>query len=272
MKFAAILSSTVLASAALAAPLSEQRRARNTARLQARAAQRHSNFPLTEGTNQLLAVDENPQRQFSTNWAGAVLIGSGYTSVAGTFTVPQPAYPAGAPQHGEYCASAWVGIDGDTCRSAILQTGIDFCVDSNGPNFSAWYEWFPDFSYDFSNIEFSVGDNVRVSINAFDTSSGNATVENLTTGKTVSHTFPNQGYDAQLCETNAEWIVEDFSRGFVLVPFVDFDTVTFTDISAIDNGVKVGAAGSTIFDIRQNNVTFTSSTVTNDEITVKYIA
>ena len=27
-------------------------------------------------------------------------------------------------------ATAWVGIDGDTCTGAILQTGVDFTVES----------------------------------------------------------------------------------------------------------------------------------------------
>lgn len=51
--------------------------------------------------------------EYSSNWAGAVLIGTGFTSVTGTFTVPTPT-TAGS-------GSAWVGIDGDTCGTAILQ-------------------------------------------------------------------------------------------------------------------------------------------------------
>ena len=31
-----------------------------------------------------------------------------------------------------HAASAWVGIDGDTCANAILQTGIDFTVTEDG--------------------------------------------------------------------------------------------------------------------------------------------
>ena len=41
--------------------------------------------------------------------------------MTGTFTVPTPSGPNGA-------ASAWVGIDGDTCTNAILQTGVDFTL------------------------------------------------------------------------------------------------------------------------------------------------
>lgn len=56
--------------------------------------------------------------EYSSNWAGAILIGTGYTSVTGTFTVPTPSSSGSG--------SAWVGIDGDTCSTAILQTGIDW--------------------------------------------------------------------------------------------------------------------------------------------------
>ena len=53
-----------------------------------------------------------------------------YTQVTATFTVPTPQLPSG--ETGMHAASAWVGIDGDTCGSAILQTGLDFTVDEDG--------------------------------------------------------------------------------------------------------------------------------------------
>jgi hypothetical protein len=45
-----------------------------------------------------------------------------YKSVTATFTVPKASGSSGAS------ASAWVGIDGDSCGNAILQTGLDFNV------------------------------------------------------------------------------------------------------------------------------------------------
>lgn len=48
-----------------------------------------------------------------------------------SFVIPAPAIPQGASP-GTYAASAWVGIDGDTCGNAILQTGLDFTVDARG--------------------------------------------------------------------------------------------------------------------------------------------
>ena len=79
MKFSSsILSSLVLASSALAAP--------GTALRRSRAADKSN--PINRiNKPELTNVTEV---SYSSNWAGAVLIGTGYTSVTGTFTVPSP--------------------------------------------------------------------------------------------------------------------------------------------------------------------------------------
>jgi hypothetical protein len=51
-----------------------------------------------------------------------------FKSVTGTFTVPTPTVRKGASPAPAYTATAWVGIDGDTCGSAILQAGVGFVV------------------------------------------------------------------------------------------------------------------------------------------------
>ncbi|KIY47126.1 concanavalin A-like lectin/glucanase [Fistulina hepatica ATCC 64428] len=109
------------ATAALAAP-----RGRNLAqRVAGRQAGTRQSLPMQQ--------DDGPTNQtdatYSTNWAGAVLVADSaeYTSVTGTFTVPSPSLPDDA-LIGAYSASAWVGIDGDTCDTAILQTGVDFTI------------------------------------------------------------------------------------------------------------------------------------------------
>ncbi|KAA8649272.1 hypothetical protein EYZ11_005528 [Aspergillus tanneri] len=267
MKFSPVLISTLLASSAISAPLTEKRRARNVARL---LSDRRSNRPFKPDTQEVLQLNKTSHEQYSSNWAGAVLIGSGYTSVTGEFVVPKPSVPSGGSSGGQYCASAWVGIDGDTCSSAILQTGIDFCAQGSSVSFEAWYEWYPDSSYNFDNFGVSVGDNIRVTVDASSKTSGTATVENVSTGQKVSHTF-NGNVAGNLCETNAEWIVEDFESSGSLVQFADFGTVTFTGAKASTGGSSVGPSGATIMDIKQNNQVFTSSSVSGDEVTVKYV-
>jgi hypothetical protein len=48
------------------------------------------------------------------------------------------------------------------------------------------------------------------------------TVKNISTGKTVTHTFSNEASLGSLCEYNAEWIVEDFDENGSEVTFADF--------------------------------------------------
>lgn len=252
MKIAA-LSTALLAGAAVAAPLTAQRQAR-----QANRVARKSNPPLEKNV------------QYSSNWAGAVLVGSGYTAVTGEFTIPTPSAPSGGSSGTQYCASAWVGLDGDTCQTAILQTGIDFCVQGGSVSYDAWYEWYPNYAYDFSGISLSAGDKIKVTVDASSLTSGTATIENLTTGQTVSHSFSGETAGS-LCETNAEWIVEDFESGGSLVPFADFGTVDFTSAYATDSGSQVGPSGAQLIDIEQNSQVLTSVSITSSSVTVKYV-
>ena len=104
---------------------------------------------------------------------------------------------------------------------------------------------------------------------ATSTTAGTAVVENLTTGKKVSHSFSGQSRALQ--ELNAEWIVEDFSSGNSLVPFANFGTVTFTSNTATTSSGSVGPQGATIIDIKQNNKVLTQSSVSGSNVIVKYI-
>lgn len=263
MKFSsAAVGTALLASTALAAPLTAERQARN--------AGRRSQPPLKPGSNEVMKTDASRNVQYSSNWAGAVQVGSGYTAVTAEFVVPKPSIPPGGNSRTQYCASAWVGIDGDTCQTAILQTGLDFCIQGTTVTYDAWYEWYPDYAYDFTGITINTGDNVRVTVDASSLTSGTATIENLTTGQTVQHTFTGQT-SGSLCETNAEWIVEDFQSGHKMVPFADFGTVTFTNAYATDNGSQVGPPGSQILDIEQNGQVLTSVSTGASDVTVKYV-
>jgi hypothetical protein len=85
---------------------------------------------------------------------------------------------------------------------------------------------YPDYAYDFSGITISAGDTITTTVTVTSSTGGTAVVKNVSTGKSVTHTFTSQ--TGTLCQTNAEWIVEDFESGGSLVPFADFGTVTFT--------------------------------------------
>lgn len=134
MKFATVL---LFAEAIMAARLTNRRREAHKARALSRKS--HPKIAAdapTSGTVNASNVE------YSENWAGAVIISSEITSVTAEITVPSVSSASGSSS-GEQCASAWVGIDGDTCETAILQTGIDFCIEDGETAYDAWYEWYP---------------------------------------------------------------------------------------------------------------------------------
>ncbi|KAG9316723.1 peptidase A4 family-domain-containing protein [Chiua virens] len=240
----ALLTNLFLASAALATPSS---------RLGARLTRRRENRQ-SQPINRLESTATGISNvAYSENWAGAVWAeGSGtFTTVTGTFTVPAPSGSSGS------AASAWVGIDGDTCDTAILQTGIDFTVDSNGGA-----------SYDAVSPSVP-GDEIKTTVTAYSTTSGVAIIENVTTGKTVTQDLTSS---YALCEENAEWIVEDFEENGALVPFADFGTVTFSSATASgSSGSTYTPTGATLIDIEQNNKVLTSVSTSGSTLTVKYV-
>ncbi|CAK5267000.1 unnamed protein product [Mycena citricolor] len=188
---------------------------------------------------------------FSTNWAGASLESpSGtYTSVTGTFTVPTPKSPGGS---GSFAASAWVGIDGDTCSSAIMQTGIDFNIDngvvSYDGHFLPWYEYYPAFASDFSGFSVSAGDVITLVATKSSTTSGSVSITNESTRRPC----PSAHRSAPLCGQNAEWIVEDFEEGHSRVGW--------------NRRTEWRAAAR----LEQNSV-LTSVSATTSSVTVKYV-
>ncbi|KAF5391596.1 hypothetical protein D9757_002547 [Collybiopsis confluens] len=266
----AFLVQALLASAVFALPSSKDRMAARRAR---RGVSRQSK-PANLITSQFVTDATNTtHEEFSSNWAGAILIASTatYKSVTGTFTVPTPKSTGGSA---EQCATAWVGIDGDTCDTAILQTGVDFCVTGSSVEFDGWYEFFPGkrsaASFDFSGISFSAGDSVTLTATVASATSGTLTIKNNSKGQTVSKAVTSS---AKLCQTNAEWIVEDFEEcegsSCSLVPFANFGTVQFTGASATTASGTLTPAGATIIDIEQNTI-LTKSSVSGSTITVVY--
>jgi hypothetical protein len=270
---AVLLAQALLAASAVAAPKGHGLPARVAAR-NARGRLTHPKIPANAPFEEKVEANRT-QVDYSSNWSGAVLTappsGSTFTSVSAKFTVPSPSAPSGS--QGSASASAWVGIDGDTYSSAILQTGVDFNVDSSGSvSYDAWYEWFPDYAYDFSGISINTGDVLSISVTSSSSSQGSAVIENLTNGQKVSQSLSAPSSSATLGGQNAEWIVEDFEQNGSLVPFANFGTVKFTGASAgISGGSSVGTSGADILDIQQNGKVLTSaSTPSSSEVDVSY--
>ncbi|GJE98819.1 peptidase A4 family-domain-containing protein [Phanerochaete sordida] len=255
MFVSALFAQALLATAALAIPTSKER---HDARVARRAGGLRQSVP---------RITNSSHVEYSSNWAGAVYNSAAgtYKSVTASFVVPTP---KSSGSGGSQAASAWVGIDGDSCGNAILQTGVDFNVDGGSVSFDAWYEWYPDYAYDFSGISFEAGDSVTLTVTASSTTKGTAVITNNSNGQSVSKSISSS---SALCEQDAEWIVEDFEEGNSLVPFANFGTVSFTGASAKTASGSVGPGSANIIDIQQNGKTLTSVSTSNSGVTVKYI-
>ncbi|GJE96325.1 peptidase G1 domain-containing protein [Phanerochaete sordida] len=271
MHLLAFVLGIIFTATALAFPSSRERfdarvarRAKGTSRLpattsDASTARRSKHLSRPKITNATHDV-------YTANWAGAVLNADAGTwaTVEGTFTVPIPGPAPGQTQGG---ASAWVGIDGDSCGTAILQTGVDFNYFDGEVSYDAWYEWYPEAAYDFDEMIINPGDSITAIVETVTSTLGYAWLINNNSGQEVGIELAS---GVPLCEQDAEWIVEDFEVAGGLVPFADFGTVTFTGAVAGTNfDTSAGPAGATIIDIEQGAV-LTSASVTGSSITVTY--
>ncbi|KAM6490222.1 Peptidase A4 family domain containing protein [Amanita muscaria] len=264
MIFGSFLTALLLTTAAFAAPEGAiARRSRGSAGHQSNPLQRLSgNAGLTAATNTSNVV-------YTDNWAGAVWNSyppNTFYKVTGTFTVPNPSAPNGE-------ASVWVGIDGNTCKSAILQTGIDMYYKNGAISYDSWYEWFPGRSYRYSSpVAIRAGDIIRLTVTASSTTSGKTTIDNLTTGQSGSQLLSNPSHP--LCLQNAEWIVENFKlNSGGMTPFCNFGTVTFSSASAyMRNGQAISPSGAMVFNIMQHGKALTSvSESPSGPVTIKYL-
>lgn len=103
MKLSAFATIFLSAHAALAARLTERRREQHAARALAR--QSNLRLPPTNSEGIEYPGNDTAHVEYSSNWAGAVLIGTGYKSVTGTFTVPTPSTPSGGSSRTEVSSS-----------------------------------------------------------------------------------------------------------------------------------------------------------------------
>ncbi|OJJ51790.1 hypothetical protein ASPZODRAFT_467228 [Penicilliopsis zonata CBS 506.65] len=272
------LTLSLLLGTAIAAPHKSTLQTRVDARIAARA-QRGSQPAAREeiaNANLLEKVGSAGTVEYSKNWAGAVRekppsAAATYTAVTATFTVPEPTAAAGDSSSYQ-AASAWVGIDGDTYSNAILQTGVDFYIYEGEKYYDAWYEWYPDYAYDFSSLGIQAGDEIVAIVQATSASQGVAVIENRSSGVKATQTLSASAATATLGGQNAEWILEDFESNGTQVALADFNSVVFTGaVASTADGKTYGVSDATILEIKQNNKVLTQVTVDSDsELSIKY--
>jgi len=167
-----------------------------------------------------------PTSSTSSNWSGYAASGGNFTSVTGTWNVPNvSATTSGAD-------ATWVGIGGLNTRD-LIQAGTQATVSGGTVEYQAWIEMLPAASRAVP-LSVTAGDSVTVTLTQADASNWSIVIKNNTTGgryaTTVTYASSN---------SSAEWVQEAPSVGRGLVPLDDFGTLTFTGASAVRDGTKM---------------------------------
>jgi hypothetical protein len=181
-------------------------------------------------------VDHGDGTSTSTNWSGYAVLGSSFTSAKGSWTVP-----AATCSSGDQYAAFWVGIDGYSSKT-VEQTGTDSDCDGKNPSYYAWYEFYPNPSFNISSLTIKPGDHISASV-TYSGSEFTITIADETTGKSYSKSATVSGAK----RSSAEWIAEApccTARGGIL-PLADFGTVLFGEDSTGVGGTNAATDSTT---------------------------
>jgi hypothetical protein len=211
----------------------------------------------------------------SGTWSGGIVAaanGDSLSWVKGVWAMPTANLPPNAASGVKYCASTWVGLDGDEGSSDVLQAGCDADVTSTAGTqqrqFLPWWEWYPAGSFWITNMPVNLGDTLDCLITVQLGSSSAATISfgNQTTG--VAHNWSATApAGVSLSGNCAEWIVESFGS---LGPLPQFSAVDFTSCAAGTAGGQALSAGdaNTIVMVDANGQALSTATIP-DSSTVK---
>jgi hypothetical protein len=170
----------------------------------------------------------------SHNWSGYAATGGKFTSVTGTWTVPQT---SGSSLGAD---ATWVGIGGVTAHD-LIQAGTQSTAGGNGQvQYQAWVETLPQVSHPVP-LTVNPGDSVTVTLNETSPGAWAIDMKDNTTGQDYQTTRQYQS-----SESSAEWVEEAPSSGHGVVPLDNFGTVSFSAGSTTENGkpVNISASGA----------------------------
>ncbi len=166
---------------------------------------------------------------YSDNWAGFIATGGSFTSVSGSWVVPQ------VNATGTSSDATWVGIGG-TNSSDLIQTGTRGIVTNGQVSYQAWYEMLPGNSQNIP-LTISPGDSITASISQQSPNQWAISLIDSTTGRNYKTTVT---YTSSL--SSAEWIEEMPVLGRSFIPLDNFGSVQFIALSTIKDGTPLTPA------------------------------
>jgi hypothetical protein len=173
------------------------------------------------------------------NWGGYAATGSGFTSVAASWTEPRATCNSSNDLY-----APWVGIDGYG-TSTVEQTGVATDCSSGSPVDQAWYEMYPanPVYLSLSSYPVSAGDAISASVTYAGSRRYTLKLTDSTRGWTYSTT---KSLSAQ--RASAEVIIESPTGAYP-----NFGTLNFN--SATVNGTSLGSFGPVALDPSSNGTT-----------------
>jgi hypothetical protein len=195
---------------------------------------------------------------YSNNWSGiadaANFSSFGANSVDvlyGEWVVPIAQQAFGTCNGRTDYSAIWMGIDGYN-NNDVFQGGTEADATCSGgytsPDYYIWFEWYPDYSYEITNLPVAPGDDVAGVLVADSTTSGSFYVINETTGvyTTVALKAPA---GTTLAGNSCEWIVELPSVNNVEGTLTNYvaDFVTNTVAGQRNGNTIIGGYGNSVF-------------------------
>ena len=166
----------------------------------------------------------------SNNWAGYVATGGTFSSVGGSWIIPQ------VNTTGISSDATWVGIGG-VASNQLIQTGTRAVVNNNAQvSYQAWYEILPANSQKIP-LSINPGDYITASIAQQSANQWTISLSDITTGQNYQ---TNVTYASSL--SSAEWIVEMPVLGRYFIPLDNFGSVQFNALSTVKDGTTLTPA------------------------------
>jgi hypothetical protein len=197
------------------------------------AAPAHSFAPMNHNGSAVAVRTVHGFNQNGYNWSGYVATGTGFTSVAATWTEPKTTCNSSNDLY-----APWVGIDGYG-SSSVEQTGVQTDCSSGSPVDSAWYEMYPANPVYYSN-PVSAGDSITATVSRSGTTY-TLTLKDNTKNWTKTTTKSYRGSNA-----SAEVILESPPAAYP-----NFGSVNFTGSTI--NGKSLSSFNPTAFDASGNS-------------------
>ncbi|KAH6842623.1 concanavalin A-like lectin/glucanase domain-containing protein [Chaetomium sp. MPI-CAGE-AT-0009] len=187
----------------------------------------------------------------SANWCGSVNTTPSTDQIQvihGLFQHPTCSQRSGVTTYPQAAAN-WVGIDGDSWTSALLQAGTVCKIDNSTGivKNEAWWQWVPSAAYTITSMPVALDDWFEITIETTSTTSADITLSNLSQGHTYTMSVSS---GPTLARVNADWVVERPYYGSSLASFADFTDVWFDEAWATRaSGNGLGILGAKQYQI-----------------------